>query len=208
MKINKYIFISLIAFVLGILLTFFVIKKLNKEDTSQQSHVIAYQIDKMNKMIVAEQNYSDIYTYKSKKSLPGLGGFYSADKHITMLINAKAQATYDLSKMQIKVDSINKKIVLTSIPPVDIQIYPDVQFHDLDQSVFNKFEKDELNDVKRKGVEHIKKVVDETSLKKQAHEQLIKNLGEIYTIAKLYNWEVVDETPFAQEIKAFSERAQ
>ncbi len=208
MKNSKSITIIGLAFLVGVLATVLVMKQCSTDNSSEQSHVIAYQIQRMNKMIVAEQNYSDIYSYQSKKSLPGFERFYSADKKITMLINAKAQATYDLSKMNITIDSIQKKIILKDIPPVEIQIYPDVQFHDLDQSMFNKFEKDELNGIKKRGVEHVEKIINKTELKKQAHEQLIQNLGEIYTIAKLYNWEVVDETPYAKESKAFSDRAK
>ncbi len=70
--------------------------KFGKEDHSEQSHVIAYQIERLNKMIVAEQTYSDMYNHTSKKSLPGLASLYSSDKKVTLLVKAKAQATYDL----------------------------------------------------------------------------------------------------------------
>ncbi|ADX68514.1 DUF4230 domain-containing protein [Weeksella virosa] len=208
MKNSKSIALTSLAFLVGVLVTFLMMKQCSTDNTAEQSHVIAYQIQRMNKMIVAEQNYSDIYSYQSKKSFPGFERFYSADKKITMLINAKAQATYDLSKMNITIDSIQKKIILKDIPAVEIKIYPDVQFHDLDQSMFNKFEKDELNGIKKRGIQHVEKIINKTELKKQAHEQLIQNLGEIYAIAKLYNWEVVDETPYAKETKALSDRAK
>ena len=208
MKSLNITILSIFVFLLGAICSFLLVKQCQREDDSSHSHVIAYQIERMNKMVVAEQNYSDIYTYQSKRSLPGFEQFYSADKKITMLINAKAQATYDLSQMDIELDSVNRKIILKSIPEVNIEVFPDVQFHDLDQSMFNKFDKDELNKVKNNGVAHIKKIVNETELKKQAHEQLILNLGEIYNIARLHNWEVIDETPFAEELKSFKDRAK
>ncbi|WP_068599138.1 DUF4230 domain-containing protein [Vaginella massiliensis] len=206
-KLNTTLGLVIIV-LLSIIIVLLLFKQCRADKSDSHSHVIAYQIERMNKMIVAEQQYSDVYTYRSKKSLPGLEKFYSADKKITMLINAKAQATYDLSKMDLELDSVNRRIILRSIPTVHIELYPDVHFFDLDQSIFNKFEKGELNTVKQKGVEHIKKMVNETELKKQAHDQLLLNLSELYTIAHMHNWTLVDQTPYADELKAISNIAK
>ncbi len=196
---RKGIFIGL-AFIVGVVLTYFVMNKLSGNNTSEQSHVIAYQIERMNKMIVAEQSYSEIYTHSSKKSLPGLHNLWSSDKKVTLLVNAKAQATYDLSKMDVKVDSVNKVIRIKSIPPVDIKVFPDVSFYEMDQSVFNKFEKEDLNGIKKRAVAQVEQKIDRTSLKQEAHQQLIKNLEDIYLLAKIYGWKVEDESIYKNEL--------
>ena len=192
---------SIIAFILGILLTVFGIKSCEKKAYSEDSRVIAYQINKMNKMVVAEQSLSEIYTHTSKKSLPGLESLYSADKKVTMLVNGKVQASYDLSKMEVELDSVNKKILIKSIPPVDLKVFPDVDFFDMDQSVFNKFEKDELNEIKKRGIAKMEEKIDRNKLKTEAHQQLIQNLSDIYQIAKIYGWEIEDETIYSTELK-------
>lgn len=177
------------------------IKSCERKNTSEDSKVIAYQIKKMNKMVVAEQSLSEIYTHTSKKSLPGLESLYSADKKVTLMINAKVQASYDLSKMEVELDSVNKKIVIASIPPVDVKVFPDVSFFDMDQSVFNKFDKNDLNAIKQRGVAEVEKKIDKQKIKKEAHDQLIQNLSDIYQIAKIYGWEIEDRTSFATELK-------
>lgn len=192
---------SIIAFILGILITIFGIKSCEKKSYTEDSRVIAYQINKMNKMVVAEQSLSEIYTHTSKKSLPGLESLYSADKKVTMLVNGKVQASYDLSKMEVELDSINKKILIKSIPPVDLKVYPDVDFFDMDQSVFNKFEKDDLNEIKKRGIAKMEEKIDRNKLKSEAHQQLIQNLSDIYQIAKIYGWEIEDKTIYATELK-------
>ena len=201
MKIKINIIISIFAFALGILFTVFGIKSCESKGRNEDAKVIAYQITKMNKMVVAEQALSEIYTHTSKKSLPGLGSIYSADKKVTLLVNAKVQASYDLSKMNVKLDSINKKIVIQSIPEVDLKVFPDVEFFDMDQSVFNKFEKDDLNGIKQRGVAEVEKKIDREKLKKEAHQQLILNLKDLYQLAKIYGWEVEDQTKYATELK-------
>lgn len=196
----KKIILVVVAFIFGVMITYFIMDKFKSESYTEQSHVIAYQIERMNKMIVAEQTYSDLYNHTSKKSLPGLTDIFSADKKVTLLVKAKAQATYDLKKMDIELDSVNKKIIIKSIPPVEIQVYPDVSFYDMDQSVFNKFSKDDLNGIKKRAVEHVEKIVDQTKLKQEAHQQLIQNLGDLYFLARTYGWKIEDKTSYANEL--------
>lgn len=184
----------------GVLLTYFIMKQFQTENSINESHVIAYEIKKLNKLIVAEQTFSDVYSHKSSRSLPGLSDYFSFDKKVILLVNAKVQATYDMKKLEIEVDSINKIIHIKKVPPVEIQVFPDVQFYDLEQSRFNSFEKDELNDIKGRAVKHIEKTIDKPKLEREAHIQLIENLGEIYQLAKVYNWKIEDNTPYAQEL--------
>lgn len=184
----------------GVLLTYFIMKQFQTENSTNESHVIAYEIQKLNKLIVAEQMFSDVYSHKSSRSLPGLSDYFSFDKKVILLVNAKVQAIYDMKKLEVEVDSVNKVIHINKVPPVEIQVYPDVQFYDLEQSRFNSFEKDELNAIKDRAIKHIEKTIDKPKLEREAHAQLIENLGEIYRVAKVYNWKIEDNTPFAKEL--------
>lgn len=182
------------------MLTYFIMKQFQTETSTNESHVIAYEIQKLNKLIVAEQTFSDVYSHKSSRSIPGLSDYFSFDKKVIFLVNAKVQATYDMKKVEIEVDSINKIIHINKVPPVEIQVYPDVKFYDLEQSRFNTFEKDELNAIQERAVQHIEKTIDKPKLEREAHTQLIENLGEIYRVAKVYNWKIEDNTPYAKEL--------
>lgn len=176
-------------------------KQFQAESSTNESHVIAYEIKKLNKLIVAEQTVSDVYSHKNSRYFPGLEKYISFDKKVLLLVNAKVQATYDLNRMKVEIDSVDKVIRILSVPPVEIQVYPDVKFYDLEQSTFNTFQKDELNAIKQRAVQHIEKTVDKTELNKQAHTQLIENLGNIYQIAKLYNWKIEDRTVYAEQLE-------
>lgn len=180
--------------VFGGMLTYILMKQFETSSSKDSSHVIAYEIKRLNKMIVAEQAVSDVYSHKNSFFVPGLEGFFSFDKKVMLLVNAKVQATYDLSQMKIEVDSVRKEIIINQVPELEIQTFPDVQFYDLDQSMFNSFGKDELNRVKEKAVAEVLKSVDEKKLRTEAHEQLIENLTELYLLSKAYDWKVVDKT--------------
>lgn len=197
---KKYIYI-VSSLVLGFLLSYWVMSQFNARKVTNDSHAIAYEIKRLNKMIVAEQAYSDIYSHKNSLSFPGFERFMSFDKKVLLLVNAKVQATYDLSKLKVEVDAEKKKITLYEIPPLEVQIYPDVQFYDMEQSTFNSFSKDELNEVKNNAIKKIEQVVDRSKLEKEAREQLLDNLLNLYFLADAYQWEIDDRTPYADELE-------
>lgn len=198
MKKVIYIFFGIL---LGFLLTYFVMNQFKIKSTTNDSHVIAYEMKRLNKMIVVEQVYSDVFNHKSSINFPGLESIFSFDKKILLLVNAKVQATYDLAKLKIELDESKKKIIIYEIPPLEIQVYPDVQFYDLEQSTFNSFSKDELNEVKNQAIQKIEKQIDRSKLEKEAHEQLLDNLLNLYLLAHAYQWEIDDRTPYADEVK-------
>ena len=185
----------------GALLMYFILNQFKSDDSTNESHIIAYEIQKMNKMIVAEQMFSDVYSHKNSVYVPGFKDYFSFDKKVLFLVNAKVQATYDLKKLEVEVDEENQTITINSVPDVELQVYPDVSIYDMDQSRFNTFEKDELNKIKERAVEHIKKTIDKDKLQKEAHTQLIENLGELYRLAKVYDWKIIDKTPYAKELE-------
>lgn len=195
MKYLKYIFLVLIGAILG----YFVLKATYKEEADEASSTIAYGVKRLNKMVVAEQTYANFYSHRNKARY--LGNLFTFDKNLLLKVEIKAQASYDLSKMKVDIDSINKTIYIREIPELKIETFPDVDFFEMNQSSLNKFTKDDLNGIKKRAVEEVKKTIDKTSLRKEAHEQLIYNLEELYLLAKVYHWQVVDETKYADELK-------
>lgn len=198
MKKTVYIIAGILF---GALLTYFIMKQFQTNSSTNESHVIAYEIQKMNKMIVAEQMFSDVYSHKSSSYVPGLKDYFSFDKKVLFLVNAKVQATYDLKKLEVELDEENKTIYIQKVPEMELEIFPDVSIYDLDQSRFNTFEKDELNEIKKRAIEHIEKSIDQKKLEDQAHQQLIENLGELYQLAKIYDWKIIDKTDLAKELE-------
>lgn len=197
----KKTFYLTIGLLLGALFTYFIMKQFQHTSVSNDSHVIAYEIKKLNKMVVAEQTFSDVYSHKSSLYFPGMERFFSFNKKVLYLVNAKVQATYDLSKLDMEVDSVKKIIYIHKVPDLEIKTYPDVSIFDLDQSTFNKFSKDELNEIKDKAVAHIEKTIDRKKLEKEAHDQLIQNLSDLYLLAQTYGWKVEDKTPYSKELE-------
>jgi hypothetical protein len=101
---------------------------------------------------------------------------------------------YDLSKLEIQIDSLAKKIYINKIPDEEITISPDVKYFDLQQSQFNTFSKEDLNKINKRSIDKIKETVALTTLKKDAKTRLLKEISKIYQLSAVYGWQVVDRT--------------
>ena len=121
---------------------------------------------------------------------------YKRLTHDTRLdvINADVEVGYDLSKLEIQIDSIKKQIIINKIPKEEVVIIPNIKYFDLQQSQFNTFSKEELNKINQKSVDKIKETIKVTNLKDKAQKRLFAELSKIYQLSEIYNWRVVDNT--------------
>lgn len=190
----------LLIFVAGIILSYFIFKSTAKDSRSEASHTIAYSIQRLNKMVVAEQNYSTVRTSTIKNRFMGIDAL-SAESRLLMKVDTRAQASYDLSKMQVEIDSVNEVIHIKYVPELQIETFPDVEFLEVNQSIFNQLTTEDLNGIKQRALQDVQNTIDQTDLRRQAHDQLIQNLEEIYLLARIYGWEVRDDTKYSRELE-------
>lgn len=189
----------LLVFLAGIFITWMALRFTQKNTKTEASHTIAYGIERLNKLVVAEQNYANFYSHKSKNSF--FGDALSFDKNLLLKVDIRTQASYDLSKMEVEIDSVNEVIHIKSIPELKIETFPDVEFFEMNQSMLNQFSKEDLNGIKQRAIAEVGKTIDQSDLRRQAHEQLMINLEEIYLLARIYNWEIQDDTPYSRELQ-------
>jgi len=184
--------------IVGILLTLLYMERQKNQAIRIQSHTLLENIKQMNKMVVAEAYYDEVYSYNdSDKYLFDLLEF---DKNVILLVKAKAQISYDLSQMKVELDSVHKIIKITELPKEQVEIFPSIQYYDLQQSTMNQFTKEELNEVNRKAIEQIKEHIHLSELRLKAKKQLLENLQNLYILSKIYGWKVEDNH-FMQNLK-------
>lgn len=166
-----------------------------KKDQHQQKEeikVVVKAIKNMSKLVVSNASFSEVYNFTDSKKY-----FYetiSFDKQAIVTVNANVEVGYDLSKLDIQIDSLSKKIYINKIPQAVINIAPDVKYFDLKQSQFNAFSKEDLNKINEKSIEKIKQTVELTHLKKEAKTRFFEEISKLYQLSAIYGWEVVDKT--------------
>ncbi len=184
------IIILIAGFIIGVFATLWFHERQKNEDIHQQSQVLLENVKHLNKMVVAEAYYNEVYSYKdSDKYLFDLLQF---DKNAILLVTAKAQISYDLNQMKIRLDSVHKIIHITDIPKEQVEIFPNIQYYDIQQSSLNQFNKDDLNRINADAIEKIKSQIDLTKLRLKAKKQLLENLQNLYALSKIYDWKVED----------------
>lgn len=185
----KKTLILTLVFLAGILCTVYYLNRKNHTEISTQT--LLRNIEHASKLVVAEGNFSHIYTYKDSKKY--FGDLIKFDKKAVLLINAKAIVSYDMKKLKIQTESDKKTIIIQEVPTAEIQIIPDIKYYDLMDSSFNRFEGTDLNKVREKALEELRKEVTHSGLKKQARERLSIELGKIYLLSKIYGWKIIDK---------------
>ncbi len=188
----KNTFLYLLLVLLGILISQLWFTKKENNFHKEETQVILHGIQNMSKLIVSEGTFSEVYNYENAKKY-----FYDTfefKKSAIVTVNAKVQVSFDLDKLEIEVDSVRRKIILKKIPQEEVNIIPDVKYFDLQQSTFNSFTKEELNQINKSSIRKIKETAEVTYLQIDAKERLVEELKKIYELSAILGWEVVDET--------------
>ncbi len=176
------------------LLLFFGFKScfsLSKKTEKSDYYILTNQISKMNKMVVLEQNMSSMQ--KTKMSYEFLGSEVTSNNIITYT-KTTAQVSYDLNKMKMEVDSINKKLIITELPDADIRITPSVEIQSMDDSFFNRISEKDIKNVTLKAKNTAIRSVDQNKLRNEGRKQLMENLNNIFVLAKALNYTIEDKT--------------
>lgn len=195
MKTNKIV----IAFVLGaaaMLLLFFIwnaIAKKSEDKVQNDYYIITNQITKMNKMVVMEQDFSSIQKTKISSELFG-GILPKSEKELITFTKTNAQVSYDLTKMKIEVDSVNKKLIIKELPNADIRITPNVEIQSMDDSFFNRFEEKDFQKITKSAKDNAYQSVNLNRLRSDGRKQLMANLENIFVLAKVLNYKIEDKT--------------
>ncbi|MDP5105850.1 MAG: DUF4230 domain-containing protein [Polaribacter sp.] len=188
MRFIKFVFV----FFIGFFVAKFWYDKKEESHQKEEIQVVLNSISNMSKLVVSKGTFSEIYNYSDSDKY-----FFetiSFDKKAIVTLNATVEVGYDLTKLEIEIDSLGKKIYINKIPDEEIMISPDVKYFDLQQSQFNTFTKEDLNKINQKSIQKIKQTVKLTNLKSAAKTRFFEEISKIYQLSAIYGWQVVDNT--------------
>jgi hypothetical protein len=195
---NRFIFGFIAALLVFGSIWYFVGKRENKDEIRANSAMIQQQIQNVGKLIVTEGYFSQVFTFKNSQNL--FLDLVTSDKKALVVANAKATVEYDLRQLETRIDEENKTVVITKIPEPVINIYPEIEYYDVTQDYFNKFEAKDYNKIKNSVTAQFRKKIESSGLKDNAQERLMSELVNIYVLTKSMGWtlmynEVIIENP-------------
>lgn len=192
---NRNTIFAFIGGALLMLLLFLALKsfKPKNEDIQNDFYIITNQIKKMNKMVVVEQDFSSMQKTKVTSQIFG-GLLPNMEKEIVTFTKTNTQVSYDLNKMKIDVDSVNKKLIIRELPNADIKITPSVEIQNMDDSFFDRFNENDLKKIQNNAKNNAVKTVNQNYLRDLGRKQLSENLSQIFVLAKALKYTIEDET--------------
>ncbi len=191
---NLKIVLPFVAGILLMLILFFSFRScLHVAEKTEKSdyYILTNQISKMNKMVVLEQDFSAMQ--KTKMGYEFFGKEVTSNSIITYT-KTNAQVSYDLNKMKMEVDSVNRKLIITDLPTADIRITPSVEIQSLDDSFLNRISEKDIKNVQVKAKTTAINSVDQNKLRNEGRKQLMENLNTIFVLAKALNYTIEDKT--------------
>ena len=146
------------ALVLSIVLVWNAFTKKTEDKVQNDFYIITNQIRKMNKMVVIEQDFSSMQKTKITSELFG-GMLPSMEKELITFTKTNAQVSYDLNKMKLDVDSVNKKLIIKELPNAEIRIIPSVEIQSMDDSFLDRFDQKDLQKITKSAKDNAYKTV-------------------------------------------------
>jgi hypothetical protein len=183
---NKFIFGFLAALLVLGSIWFFFDRKESKEEIRANSAMIQQQIQSVGKLIVTEGYFSQVFTFKNSQNL--FLDLITSNKKALVVANAKATVEYDLRQLETRIDEKNKTLIITKIPEPVINIYPELEYYDVTQDYFNKFEAKDYNKIKNSVTAQFRSKIEASDLKVNARERLMSELVNIYILTKSMGW--------------------
>ena len=172
-----------------LLIFYFISNQINHHKTElESSDLILQEIKNVGKLVVTEGHFSEVITYKNAKKF--YLDIFTAKKKALVVVNAKVTIGYDLSKIKYNIDQETKTITLTYIPQPEIEINPDIKYHDLEQDYLNQFTPEDHNRIRKLVMQQLEVKVDKSSLKSNAENRLLSELQKIYILTNSLGWKL------------------
>ncbi|WP_162415833.1 DUF4230 domain-containing protein [Cyclobacterium roseum] len=165
----------------------FIIRQNNEQQEIQQNTaLLEQQIQQVGKLLVTEGHFSQVLSYKNTRK--NYFDIFSANKKALVIINAKVTVAYDLRQLKTEIDQEAKQVRIISIPEPEINIYPDLQYYDVSQDYFNKFDAADYNKIKGSVYQILEEKIQQSDLKADARERLLTELSKIYLLTGTMGW--------------------
>lgn len=176
-----------IGLMIGAAIAFLWRQKRQKQTTEKQSVVLLEKIKSVCRLIAVEGDFSEIYHYENKKE--HFLNLISSKKKALVLIHAKVHIGYDLKKVRLQANTKQKTIVLSQFPqPQVLSIEPELQYYDIQNSLFNKFDSSDLSQLNKDAKKHIEDKIPESGLMDTARKEAIEAVLIIEKIVEAIGW--------------------
>jgi len=182
----------IIGLLAGILFTSFFYKKKNERQIEEQSILLQDKIKQVCKLITVEGEFSELFSHRDGKSL--FFKLLQLEKKALIIVKAKVLIGFDLTKINIEIESDSKKVKLSKFPePEILSIDSDIEYYDVQKGIINKFSEKDLTNLNKRSKDFIRKKVERSHLFAIAKNQANDTISLIRQLIESVGWELDSE---------------
>ncbi len=183
------LFLGLIG---GVSVTVYYYKNRNEQQLRSQSVLLLEKIKQVCKLITVEGEFSEIFTHRDEKNL--FFKLFQMEKKALLIIKAKVMIGFDLTKINIEINTQKKQVTLSRFPePEILSIDTDLEYYDIQKGIINKFSETDLTNLNKKSKEFIRQKVEGSHLVQIAKNQATDTVSLIRQLIESVGWELVSE---------------
>lgn len=185
---KKLLFIAGFIVLLLFIFLYFRNENIRREE---QASIILEKIEEVQKLILVEGSFAEIYTYKQEENV--FFDIFPVEKKVIVIIKAKASIAYDLSLVDFTVDKEKRKVIIKGIPKEQIIIEPKIQYYDIQQSQFYPLSAKDFTNIQTRAVQLIEDQVRASTLPQIAKDRLSEVLEQLVFTSENLGWETIKE---------------
>ena len=160
-----------------------------RNKSEQQSVILLEKIRNVSKLITIESDFTEILHHQDSKNL--LLNIFKSDKKAIVLANSKVMIGFDMKQIRIIPKPKQKILELTHFPhPQVISIETHVEYYDLSNGIFNKFDAIDLTKINKKVRENIESKIPQSGILNTAQEKALETIKMIEQIVDTFGWKL------------------
>ena len=164
-------------------------KSFFKNKAKEQSVILLEKMRSVSKLITVEGNMNEIMHFQDEKS--SLLNMVSSKKKAIIMANAKIFIGFDMKKMRFEANANKQQIKVTYFPePEVLSMETHLDFYDIQNGLFNKFDATELTDLNKKVKQNFTDKIPESDLLYSAKAKALDTLQVMEQMVSTFGWEL------------------
>ncbi len=188
LRVWIYLLVLILTFLGGGWLTYRFFSPKPAEKPQEQASVLLERVREVLKLTTIEGEFSEVYSYNEYS-----GAFsWLWDKKALVRVQATVAVGYDLSALQVEIDSAASILRIGPLPkPQILSVDHTVDYYDVSTGVFQSFSPQDLTWINQQAKKKILEKAYESDLLRKGEEQSNKIFDLIQFVAASAGWQVV-----------------
>lgn len=183
----------ILGFIFGILALaiyyLFAKKSFFKAKSKERSVILLEKMRNVSKLITVEGDFNEVMHFSDVKN--SLLNMVSSKKKAIVLANARVFIGFDMRKIVFEANAEKRLIKVTFFPePEVLSIETDVEFYDVQNGLFNKFDAEELTELNKKVKQNIAEKIPDSPLLQSAQTKALESIDIMEQMVTTFGWKL------------------